>query len=90
MLFAAGADCKKTPPAVPVNLNTAGAEQIEQVPGIGPGTAKAIVSFREKSGPFQRIEDLLAIRGITVRKLKQLRPYVTVTATNPTHPAAKP
>lgn len=76
--FAVLAECKKTPPAAPVNLNTASAEQIEQLPGIGPGTAKAIIAFREKSGPFTRIEDLLAIRGITERKLKQLRPYVTV------------
>jgi len=53
------------------------------LPGIGPTTAKAIVRFREKSGPFRRVEDLLAIRGITKRKLEKLRPYLTVVPPQP-------
>jgi len=36
------------------------------------------VQFREKSGPFRRVEDLLAIRGITKRRLDKLRPYIFV------------
>ncbi len=40
--------------------------------------ANAIVQFRKKSGPFERLEDLLAIRGITSRKLERLRPYLTL------------
>jgi competence ComEA-like helix-hairpin-helix protein len=40
--------------------------------------ANAIVEFREKSGPFQRVEDLLAIRGITKQRLDKIRPYVIV------------
>ena len=71
---------KKAPPASPLDLNVATVEQLEQLPGIGPATAKAIVQFREKSGPYRRVEDLLAIRGITKRKLEKLRPYVTVQA----------
>lgn len=71
---------KKAPPASPLDLNVATVEQLEQLPGIGPATAKAIVRFREKSGPYRRVEDLLAIRGITKRKLEKLRPYVTVQA----------
>ncbi len=78
MGFAAMAQGKKTPPATPVDLNTATAEQLAQLPGIGPGAARAIVQFREKSGPFQRVDDLLAIRGITQRKLGQIKPYVKV------------
>ncbi len=69
---------KKQPPAKPLDLNTATAEQLQQLPGIGPTTAKAIVRFREKSGPFRRVEDLLAVRGISKRRLEALRPYVTV------------
>jgi len=69
---------KKKPPANPLNLNTATAEQMAEIPGIGPGTARAIIQFREKSGNFQRVEDLLAIRGITERKLAQIKPYVVV------------
>ncbi|HUJ30173.1 MAG TPA: helix-hairpin-helix domain-containing protein [Candidatus Acidoferrum sp.] len=81
--FAAAA--QKKPPAKPLDLNSASIEQIEQLPGIGPTTAKAIVQFREKSGPFQRVEDLLAIRLISKSRLEKLRPYVTVVA-----PAKKP
>ena len=69
---------KKTPPASPLDLNTATATQLAQVPGIGASSARAIVRFRQKSGPFERVEDLLAIRGISERKLEQIRPYVTV------------
>jgi comEA protein len=68
----------KHPPAHPVDLNVATAEQLQQVPGIGPSTAKAIVNFRQKSGPFQRIEDLLAIKGISKARLEKMRPYLTI------------
>jgi competence protein ComEA len=70
---------QKKPPAKPIDLNTATLEQLEQLPGIGPSTAKEIIQFREKSGPFKRIEDLRAIHGISKSKLEKLRPYVTVT-----------
>jgi competence protein ComEA len=66
------------PAQQPLDLNTATAEQLQKLPGIGPKTASAIVRFREKSGPFRRVEDLLAIRGITKKKLEKLRPLVTV------------
>ncbi len=69
---------KKQPPPKPLDLNSATLEQLQQLPGIGPTTAKAIVRFREKSGPFRRVEDLLVIRGITKARLEKLRPYVTV------------
>ena len=68
----------KQPPAKPLDLNTATIEQLEQLPGVGPRTAQEIVKFRERSGPFRRVEDLLAIRGITKRKLEKLRPYELV------------
>ena len=69
---------KKQPPIKPLDLNTATIEQLQQLPGVGPTTAKAIVRFREKSGPFRRVEDLLVIRGISKAKLEKLRPYITV------------
>lgn len=76
--LAGGALAQKNPPAAPVDLNTATALQLQQLPGVGPAMANAIVQFRKKSGPFERVEDLLAIRGITSRKLERLRPYLTV------------
>ena len=69
---------QRKPPIAPLDLNAATLEQLTALPGVGPATAKAIVDFRQKSGPFRRVEDLLAIRGITDRRLKELRPYITV------------
>jgi competence ComEA-like helix-hairpin-helix protein len=77
---------QKHPPGQPLDLNAATAEQFEQLPGIGPGTAKAIIAFREKSGSFRRVEDLLAIRGITKQRLEKIRPYLVVNS--PPKPAA--
>ena len=65
---------KKLPPAHPPDLNVANVKELQQVPGIGPKTAQAIVDFRHKSGPFRRVEDLLAIKGISQRKLDKMRP----------------
>ncbi|MGH9701815.1 MAG: ComEA family DNA-binding protein [Candidatus Acidiferrales bacterium] len=81
ILAATAGDTKKHPPAHPLDLNTATAEQLEQLPAVGPTTAKSIIQFREKSGPFRRVEDLLAIRGITKQRLTKIRPYVTVAST---------
>lgn len=84
--LAAVAQSKKQPPAKPLDLNSATAEQLTALPGIGPATAVAIVQFRNKSGPFRRVEDLLAIRGISPRKLAQIRPSVIVAPAKPVQP----
>jgi competence protein ComEA len=52
--------------------------ELEQLPETGPKLANAIIRFREKSGPFQRIEDLLAVPGITTRRLDKMRPYLRI------------
>ena len=69
----------------PVELNSATVEQLQDLPGIGPEIAKKIIEMREKSGPFRRVEDLLAIRGISKKRLEALRSYLTVAP-----PAAPP
>ncbi len=86
LVLAAAGRAGKQPPAKPLDLNTATLDELQQLPGVGRVTAQAIVRFREKTGPFRRVEDLLAIRGITKRKLEKLRPYVTVA---PPAPAKK-
>ncbi len=73
------AQSKKPLPQKPLDLNTATVEELQQLPTVGPAAAKAIVRFREKSGPFRKVEDLLAVRGFTQKRLKTLRPYITVT-----------
>jgi competence ComEA-like helix-hairpin-helix protein len=79
----------KQPPAHPLDLNVANVKELQQVPGIGPKTAQAIVDFRYKSGPFRRVEDLLAIKGINQRKLDKMRPYLKVTSPPP-HKSPQP
>jgi competence protein ComEA len=76
-----GADTKRLPPAHSIDWNSATADELQQVPGIGPSTAKAIVNFRQKkSGSFQKIDDLLAIQSISKGRLEKMRPYLTVGA----------
>ena len=62
----------------PVNLNTADAEALDALPGVGPTTAAAIIEHRERSGGFTSVDQLLDVRGIGEAKLEQLRPLVTV------------
>jgi competence protein ComEA len=78
LLVAVVAVAQKKPPAQPVNINTASAEELTTLPGIGPATARAIVQYREKHGPFRRVEELLIIRGISRARLRAIRPYVRV------------
>ena len=75
---ASAVQAKKHPPASPIDLNAASVEELQQLPGVGPATAQAIVNFREKSGRFKRVEDLLAVHGISQTKFDSIRPYVTV------------
>jgi competence ComEA-like helix-hairpin-helix protein len=87
------AQAKKQPPAKPIDLNAANVKELQELPGVGPVTAQRIIDMRQKSGRFKRVEDLLAIRGISQKRLDALRPYVTVsppaTSTSKT-PAASP
>jgi competence protein ComEA len=64
--------------APPVDLNTATAEQLDALPGIGPATAQAIVDHRARHGPFRSVAALLEVRGIGEAKLAALRPKVRV------------
>lgn len=61
-----------------VNLNTATAEELDKLPGIGPATAEAIIRYRETRGRFRSVTELLEVRGIGEAKLEQLRPLVKV------------
>jgi competence protein ComEA len=80
----------KQPPAHPLDLNVANVKELQQVPGIGPKTAQAIVDFRHKSGRFRRVEDLLVIKGISQRKLDKMRPYLKITPPPPPHKPPQP
>ncbi|SDH46890.1 competence protein ComEA [Alteribacillus persepolensis] len=61
-----------------LRLNSAGAADLEQLPGIGPKKAEAIISYREEHGDFQQVEDLLHVSGIGEKSLEQLKEEVRV------------
>ena len=61
-----------------ININLASVVELEQLPGVGPATAKAIVAHREKNGAFLRVEDLLKVRGIGPAKLSEILPRARV------------
>ena len=61
-----------------VNINTASAELLDTLPGIGPATAQKILDYRETNGPFQTKEDLLNINGIGKEKLNAIYDLITV------------
>ena len=61
-----------------ININLASATELEQLPGVGPATAKAIVAYREKYGAFNTLEDLLKVRGIGPAKLSEILPRASV------------
>ena len=66
------------PPALRIDLNTAGAEELDRLPGVGPNLARVIVAYREANGPFRLVEDLLKVPGIGPSKLALFRPLVAV------------
>jgi len=61
-----------------LDLNTATAADLEELPGIGPGLARSIVEYREAHGPFEVVEDLLLVPGIGPSRLAQIRDLVRV------------
>ena len=73
----AGSGAEASP--APVDLNEAGAAELESLPGIGPVTAAAIVAHRQREGPFRSVESLLEVSGIGPVKLSRIEDLVTVT-----------
>jgi len=62
----------------PININTASANELETLPGIGKSLAERIIAHREKYGPFRRPEHLIIVRGISDKRFRALRDLVTV------------
>jgi len=62
----------------PVNINTAGREELATLPGIGEKLAERIVAYREKHGHFETVEALMNVSGIGEGKLATLREYISI------------
>jgi competence protein ComEA len=63
-------------PTAPLDLNTASAEQLDTLPGVGPATAQKIMDYRQAHGPFRSLDELEAVPGIGPAKLEQLKGLV--------------
>jgi competence protein ComEA len=61
-----------------VNINTATEEELQLLPRVGPALASRIMEFRETSGPFRSVDEIVAVKGIGESALAKLRPYITV------------
>ena len=61
-----------------INVNTASETELEDLPGVGPVTAAAIIDYRTQNGPFAAVDDLIDVSGIGPSTLEQIRPFATV------------
>ena len=61
-----------------ININTAGPEQLDEIPGVGPSTAERIIAYREENGRFHHIEDLMNISGIGPKTFDKMKDRITV------------
>jgi competence protein ComEA len=60
-----------------VNINTASAQELQLLPGIGPAKAQRVIQYR-KGHPFRTIEELARVKGIGPKTVRKLRPHLTV------------
>jgi len=68
----------RQPAMTKVNINTADATTLESLPGIGPSLAQRIVEYRQAHGPFECIEDVIAVSGIGLATFEGMKDLLTV------------
>ena len=62
----------------PLNINTASVAEFDALPGIGAKTAALIVDYRQKNGPFKKIEELMNVRGVGEKNFLKLKDQISV------------
>jgi competence protein ComEA len=78
VLFVSPVHAEKAAPASKVNINSANAQQLEALPGVGPALAGRIVEYRQKSGGFKSAQELLNVKGIGEKNFAKIQAYVVV------------
>jgi competence protein ComEA len=63
-----------------VNINSASTTDLATLPGIGAKTAERIVEYRQKNGPFKKIEELMNVRGVGEKSFLKIKEQITVAA----------
>jgi competence protein ComEA len=75
----------KPPVTSPININTATASELDALPGIGAKTAARIVEYRQKNGPFKKVEELMNVRGVGEKNFLKLKSQITVAPAKAEH-----
>lgn len=61
-----------------ININTANSQQLQALNGVGPATAQKIIEYRESSGGYKKIEDIMKVSGIGAKTFEKLKDRITV------------
>lgn len=69
---------ESSPAPVKVNINTASADELTKLKGIGPSLAERIVAYRTEHGPFTSADELTRVKGIGNKKLQQLKDALVI------------
>jgi competence protein ComEA len=72
-----------TTSAAVININTAAAKDFEGLPGVGAKMAARIIEYRDKNGPFKKVEDLMNVRGIGEKNFLKLKPRLAIAPAKP-------
>lgn len=76
--YGGSTNTKSLPAAGSISINSADQRQLEELPGVGPKTAQAILNLRMQRGGFRSIDELLDVKGIGPKTLEKMRPFLSL------------